>query len=276
MSRHARQSFLGPKSERIIQAARIAIVGLGGGGSPVAQQLAHVGIAHFLLFDPDAIDDTNLNRLVGGTPAYVQDATKKVYIAERLIHAINPTAEVKALPVDWRDECQRLRDVDIVVACVDTFHARFELETAARRYLTPCIDIGMDVYEHGKEFLIAGQVALSLPGRPCLQCMGIIQEDQLERERYGAAGGRPQMIWPNSVLASAAVGIVLQLLTPWFQREPGAILLRLEGNTQTLTDDPWVQQHRNRACPHYPLADLGDPFFNAKEIRPDENKNASN
>ena len=67
MSKHERQSFLGKTSEQDLKATRVGIIGLGGGGSHVVQQLAHIGVEKYVLVDPDTIDETNLNRLVGGT-----------------------------------------------------------------------------------------------------------------------------------------------------------------------------------------------------------------
>ena len=63
----SRQSFLGPEAEQILADARVTIAGLGGGGSHIVQQLAHLGVGHFRLIDPQEIDASNLNRLVGAT-----------------------------------------------------------------------------------------------------------------------------------------------------------------------------------------------------------------
>ena len=54
-------------SEAILDAATIGIVGLGGGGSHVVQQTAHMGVGGYVNADPDVIEDTNTNRLIGGT-----------------------------------------------------------------------------------------------------------------------------------------------------------------------------------------------------------------
>lgn len=59
-----RQSFLGENSVQILTNATVAVVGLGGGGSHVAQQLAHLGFGNFILIDPDKIELPNLNRTV--------------------------------------------------------------------------------------------------------------------------------------------------------------------------------------------------------------------
>lgn len=46
--------------------------------------------------------------------------------------------------------------------------------------------------------------------------MGDFSDEALEEARnYVAAGGKPQVIWPNRVLASTAVGLFIQTVTPW-------------------------------------------------------------
>jgi molybdopterin-synthase adenylyltransferase len=62
-----RQSFLGPKSDEILDSILVAVVGLGGAGSHVVQQLGHVGIGAVHSADPDKAELSNLNRLVGTT-----------------------------------------------------------------------------------------------------------------------------------------------------------------------------------------------------------------
>ena len=53
MSKHDRQSFLGATSEQDLKRAKVGVIGLGGGGSHVIQQLAHLGVANYVLVDPD-------------------------------------------------------------------------------------------------------------------------------------------------------------------------------------------------------------------------------
>ena len=63
--RYSRQSFLGPDAQERIERAVVGVVGLGGGGSHIVQQLAHIGFQRYVLYDDDAVEDTNLNRLIG-------------------------------------------------------------------------------------------------------------------------------------------------------------------------------------------------------------------
>ena len=59
------------------ETACVGIVGLGGGGSHIVQQLAHIGIHYFTCFDGDVVEYTNLNRLVGAIASDVADRILK-------------------------------------------------------------------------------------------------------------------------------------------------------------------------------------------------------
>ena len=188
MSRLDRQSFLGPDSDLVLASATIGVVGLGGGGSHVVQQAAHMGIGGYVNVDPQTIQDTNTNRLVGGTLADVDAELPKTDIAERLIRGLQPHARFISVRDSWHTGTDHLKTADVIIGAVDSFKEREQLERFARRYLIPYIDIGMDVHDLGKEFLVSGQVILSTPGAPCLRCCGFITDDRLKQEanRYGA------------------------------------------------------------------------------------------
>jgi molybdopterin-synthase adenylyltransferase len=264
MSRLDRQSFLGPDSDAVLDAATIGVVGLGGGGSHVVQQTAHMGIGRYANADPDIIEDTNTNRLIGGTLADVGAKRPKVEIAERLIRGLNPKARIVSVPDNWHAAVDDLKLCDVIVGAVDSFKEREQLERFARRHLIPYIDIGMDVHDLGeKGFLVSGQVILSMPGSPCMRCCGFITDERLEQEAklYGAAGSRPQVVWSNGVLASTAVGLLTQILTPWYPNPPRFVFLDYDGNEGTVTPNARMELLKNQACPHHPPDETGDPLF---------------
>lgn len=264
MSRLDRQSFLGPESDAVLGAATIGIVGLGGGGSHIAQQAAHMGIGDYVNADPDIIEDTNTNRLIGGTLADVENKLPKVDIAQRLIRGLQPDARIVSAPADWHGSAADLKLCDVIVGAVDSFKEREQLERFARRHLIPYIDIGMDVHEIGrKAYLVSGQVILSMPGCSCLRCCGFINDERLEQEarHYGAAGSRPQVVWSNGVLASTAMGLLTQLLTPWFPNPPRFVYLDYDGNKGTVSRNPRMELLKNHICPHHPADETGDPLF---------------
>lgn len=260
----SRQSFLGSDSERILANARVTIVGLGGGGSHIAQQLAHVGFGQIRLIDPQDIDASNLNRLVGATQADVEAQTPKVEISKRTVLGVRPWIDVRAVRKTWQEVPELIADVHILFGCIDGYRQRMYLETAARRYAIPYIDIGMDVAEIGTDqFAVAGQMIMTVPDGPCMKCLGFLTEDRLTREenRYGDAGINPQVVWTNGMLASLAVGAAVRLLTPWSGRGRTYDWLELDGNEQLVTQSEQPKYSIHGPCSHFSSRDLGDPFF---------------
>ena len=259
--RYSRQSFLGADSDAIIAQSVIGLVGLGGGGSHVIQQLAHLGFKNFVLCDDDVISRSNLNRLVGGTRADVRAKRLKTIIADRTVRRLHKDATVIGQGVRWENSVEALLGCDVIIGCVDKFSTRRDLEAFCRRHLIPYIDVGMDVHELANDrFEIDGQVILSMPGKPCMHCMGFLNETvlALEAAKYDAAGAQPQVVWPNGLLCSAAVGVVVDLLTDWSGtlREP--VYLALKGSTLSLSADNRIAALRGVTCRHYPLDKAGD------------------
>lgn len=269
MSRFIRQSFLGANSDSILHGTTIGLVGLGGGGSHLCQQAAHVGFGGYVPVDGDTISLSNTNRLVGGTLEDARREVPKVVIAERIIRSLVPNARVTPVQGSWHSATAPLKRSDIIIGALDSFMEREQLERFARRHLIPYIDIGMDVHEpRPGHFLIAGQVVLSLPGKPCLRCCGLITDARIAREAetYGAAGGRPQVVWPNGVLASTAIGLAVQLATPWFSDHPGFVYLEYDGNRGTVTQSAHMRALAGKACLHHPANETGDPLFDIREL----------
>ena len=156
MNRLDRQSFLGPDSGAVLEAATIGIVGLGGGGSHVVQQAAHMGIGGYVNVDPQTIDVTNTNRLIGGTLSdvyckhampgivkrlvrglnrvvgctldYIHCDRTKPGIAERIIRGLNPEARITSVRDRWQEGTADLETSDVIVGAVDSFTERGELE----------------------------------------------------------------------------------------------------------------------------------------------------
>lgn len=267
MSKHDRQSFLGATSERDLKRAKVGVIGLGGGGSHVVQQLAHLGVANYVLVDPDTIDETNLNRLVGGTLEDVKRGTLKVDIAERVIRAVVAEANIGRYPTQWQEVSKELQSCDVLIGCLDAVAARDQLDRFCQRFLIPYIDIGMDVHKVGAGFLISGQVVLITPGCSCLRCMGLVTEDALAQEarNYGAAGGQPQVVWPNGLLASTAVGLFTQLISPWHPRASASVFLEYDGNKGTLLPSKSFAFIEGRSCPHFYPQEAGDPLFDIRQ-----------
>jgi len=260
--RYSRQSFLGPNADEQVAQSTLGFAGLGGGGSHLVQQCALIGFQRYVLFDDDLVEESNLNRLVGATTIDALSQTPKLLLAKTMIFSLQSSARVTGFASKWQENPQALRNCQIVFGGVDDYKGRHELEVACRRYLMHYIDIGMDV--HGKENpVIGGQVILSSPGGPCMRCMGFLTDEKLAQEaaRYGDAGPRPQVVWPNGVLASTAVGLAVDLVTNWTRRERAYEYLVYDGNNGTVKQSATLRNFKFTGCPHFSTVDIGDPVF---------------
>lgn len=260
--RFSRQSFLGLNSQERISTCVVGIVGLGGGGSHIVQQLAHLGFKRYVIYDDDVVEESNLNRLVGGTTIDVKASSSKLLVACRTIFGLQADAEVESLCCKWQEQPEPLRRCHIVFGCVDSYQGRQELEVTLRRYLVNYLDIGMDVHGTATPH-VSGQVILSTPGGSCLKCLGFLTQEKLREEaaRYGDAGGHPQVVWPNGVLASTAVGIAVNLITNWTGAAQGHEYLVYDGNRGTIQPSITLRNRTQFQCPHYPLDEVGDPIM---------------
>ena len=81
------------------------------------------------------------------------------------------------------------------------------------------------------------------------------------RPRYGDAGPRPQVVWPNGTLASTAVGLAVDLLTDWTRSLRGSVYLMYDANAGTVRPHPRLTYHGGAPCPHFPPDQVGTPVF---------------
>ena len=226
--RYSRQELIfGRDTQQRLGRATVAVVGLGGLGSFVALELAHLGIGRLILIDPDHVEVTNLNRLLGAEPADVGQAKVDVY--KRLIERVAPTVHVEALALSIFDEdaLTHTKGADILVGCVDSHGARLVLNQLAIRYLIPLVDGGSGIKRAMEDAPLraGGQVQVVLPGIGCLECRGFIdarraafdlaspQRQAEERTHgYGLDTPAPAVIFLNGVIGSLQVGEVISLL----------------------------------------------------------------
>lgn len=259
VNRYGRQSFLGEWSQHILSKITVGVIGLGGGGSHIVQQLAHLGVRNFVLFDNDVIEDSNLNRLISGTIEDVELEQKKTEISIRQIKKLQPNATIVAKDSIWQKYPNIIESCDVVFGAVDTFLNRRDIELECRRYLIPYIDIGMDVRTVDPDPpRLFGQIILSMPGNPCMSCIGYLTEDLLskEAEKYGDAGSQPQVVWSNGVLASNSVGIFVDMITGWSKQSNRLFYQEYDGNNIALIKSYRLNYLKNK-CEHFPSSQAG-------------------
>jgi molybdopterin/thiamine biosynthesis adenylyltransferase len=227
---HDRQILaLGAEGQKLLKKINVAIVGLGGMGSMVAQQLVYLGVRDFTLVDFDHVEMTNLNRLVGAKQSDL--GRLKVDVAARMIKAVSPESRVRRVGCNVRgvEALNTLKTVDFIFGCVDSDSARLILNDLALAYCIAYIDTGVGIEaDEGRIADAGGRVIVWTPGRPCLLCAGEINpriaaeelesEEQREfRRQHGYVAGAdvvaPSVISLNGTVASIAVTELLGLLT---------------------------------------------------------------
>jgi ThiF family protein len=219
-ARYSRQMMLfGEEGQAKIGKVRVVIVGLGGIGSHVAQQLAYLGVRHYVLIDEDTISRSNLNRLIGATESEL--GKKKVEVITRRLTAVQPEAEVRTIDKSLlsREAYGAFVEAGVVFGCVDDDGVRLVLLELCCTYRRPYLDIATDA-PGGVSF--GGRMIFTGLGKGCPMCRQELDQEEMqaffetpeqrqERKRIygvdraalGASG--PSVVSLNGLMASAAV-----------------------------------------------------------------------
>jgi hypothetical protein len=233
-NRFSRQILaFGSDGQRSIENQRIGIVGLGGIGSQVAQALAYLGGREFFLVDDERIDETNLNRLIGATPADHLTKRLKVEIADSTIRTINALAQTRPLPRNLRSQevLNELTKCTVIFGCVDNDAARLILMELTSAYSIPLIDSASEiVLDEGRRRVedFGGRVVVCRPADFCLACANEIDfevakaelESEQVRELRTAHGyglgphlPAPSVVSLNGIIANLGVTEFLAMIT---------------------------------------------------------------
>lgn len=253
--------------DRTLRHLRVAVVGAGGTGSAVLQQLFHMGVRDVLVIDPDVVEVSNLNRLVLADLDDAHDARPKVEIAIRRASRLAPTIAVTAKQDDVRfcDVALSLRDRDLIFACTDSHSSRVLLNAVAWQYAIPVVDIGVRVVLGSDGVRDAvGEIRLVGPTRTCLICQRSIDPEAVslelmtpsERgqmvERGYVVGGpddaAPSLVTMTSGSAAFAVAAAISWLGIWGAEPPPSI---------TAIDFPGLRLRRIAARAHEPGCPVG-------------------
>lgn len=249
----ARQRLaLGVDGQTILRALNVGVVGLGGTGSVVATQLAHMGIGRLTLVDADAVEASNVSRIVGATRRDI-GAVPKVDVAARYVEGLGLGTDLhvargalgKEVPSDAVAGC------DVIFSCVDRHTPRALLNRLAYTRAIPLVDLGTAFRVDIDGCVVAGvgRVVVVGPGRPCLGCWGHLDPTRLRIESLsledraslaaegyiqGAEVAQPSVIAFNTMVAGAAVIELLRLVTAFAGVEDPPLRLSFDFKTGTV------------------------------------------
>lgn len=141
--------------------SRVAVVGCGGLGGYVIEELARLGVGRLRVIDSDAFEEHNLNRQLLSTIANL--GTSKVAAAVSRVTDINPAVKVEPRQVIvGRDNgVDILSGVDVVVDAIDNINGRLDLEQICHQIEVPLV--------YGAIAGWFGQVGCIKPGQGTLQ-----------------------------------------------------------------------------------------------------------
>ena len=166
MNRYQRQIALegwSTEGQARMQRSRVAIVGVGGLGSPISLYLAAAGVGTIGLVDGDQVDLTNLQRQVIHTTPDV--GRPKVDSAEEKLKAINPDLNIAKHEIYLSEDnaLELIRPYDYVIDGTDNFATKYLVNDA-------CVMLGKSFCMGGIS-RYAGQVMTHRPGTACYRCL---------------------------------------------------------------------------------------------------------
>ena len=169
MTRYSRQIRFAPFGEagqKKLRSLRVAVVGLGGLGSTLAEHLMRAGVGCLRLIDRDVIEDSNLPRQTLYTEADARAGRPKADAAAERLRSLNadPQLEVRMNDLTSGNVADLLQGCDWVLDGLDNFATRYVINDFCRR--------------EGISWIYGGAVGgegivlrVDAQSSPCLRCL---------------------------------------------------------------------------------------------------------
>lgn len=226
--------WLGDRGQDRLSKMKVAVVGAGGVGQPLATMLGRLGVGNLVVIDADRLKPVNLPRTpearrldvlmpLRKIPALDSFAdrlsARKIDLARRSVKRANSRIRFVGLftNVVEPEAAHQLIDCDFIFLAADSHQARMIVNAVAHQFLIPAIQLGtrIDVdKETGDVGDIRTNVRLIIPEAGCLRCNRLIngtkvQEESLatverERNRYVDEIPAPSVITFNTLSAAQA------------------------------------------------------------------------
>jgi len=235
-----RQQVFGPGFQDTLGQLNVALIGCGGIGAPLAEQLCRLGVRRWILIDHDQIEVPNLNRMPFATRLGAERRVQKVRHVKTLIKRMWPRGShvcCVASPVETKAIRRQIGTAHVIIVATDNHHSRLVAHEIAREYMRPLISLGSHIDMRGN----VGQPRLysritvpPLGGGWCLVCGEVIDPKQAALEQtegqvrdlanaagYIAGVSAPAVYWLNSVTASMGISVIHQGLVGMLDVEKG-------------------------------------------------------
>lgn len=210
--RYERQIIInkvGIEGQERLQTALVAVIGVGGLGSPILTYLTAAGVGRLTLIDYDCVEISNLNRqFLHGTDDI---GLAKVTSARKKLEALNHEVKINPLAVKLTKENAKelLIGHDLVIGALDSLEARFIVNEA-------CVGLGIPYLDGGVKEFGGSVIFTDPPNTPCFNCVFPKKEKTQEKakgkEIIGVMGVTPGVI--GTIQADIALIHLLGLPNP--------------------------------------------------------------
>ncbi len=230
--------FIAPQTRQLIGTLHVGLVGCGGLGPLLAENLMRAGVRRFSLFDPDTLDTTNLNRWLGGRRSDI-GKSKADLLAARL-RECEPTVKVAAHAVDVLEgrHAANAGIADLLILAVDNDAARLWGNRVASACLQPLFDLGVRVRTRPHTDFLSRIVPVVPGSTACLECsvLGLLDSLDIAKALDGitsaarrsagyvmdAEAAAPSVMGLNTKVVGEAALAILDYLSGWRKGPPQA------------------------------------------------------
>lgn len=185
------------QEQYILFQSRVGVVGCGGLGGYIIEELARIGIGEIRAIDYDVFEEHNLNRQLLSQPALIGHS--KARAAVERVKYINPAVSVEALTskLDAANGIKLLEGCDVVVDALDNVSSRKVLAQTCKNLNVPMV--------HGAIGSWYGQVTTQFPGENTVELLYANASD----ESLTKPG---MMVFMPATVASLEVAEVVKIL----------------------------------------------------------------
>lgn len=245
----------------------ISIVGVGGIGSVIAENLVHMGFQNLILIDDDKLELSNLNRIVGATFQDAKNSISKVIAVEKHLKKINPNLNVNAIEKSILDISivSQVIKSDWLIVATDNHSSRLKVQEYSLKYFIPFISVGVNISVENLDILdISGEViTIRVGDYVCLNCLKRLNpikiafelpstnnqiKDELVSKGYvqGLEIKEPAVKTLNSIVSAIAVD---NLINQYTENQKHETILVYENNkSKCIYADRDSVKNRNLVC----------------------------
>jgi len=187
------------EEQRILLHSKVSVIGCGGLGGFVIEELARLGVGEISAWDYDYFEEHNLNRqLMSETRLIGQSKTEAV---SKRVNKINPLVKLNSIYREFNEDAgkEMLKEQQVVVDALDNIKSRLELSETCRCMGIPLV--------HGAVNTWYGQVSTQFPGE------NVIEQLYEGKETSMSGVKKPSvLVFMPAMVASLQVAEVLKIL----------------------------------------------------------------